>query len=135
MTARLLILAAACAVPLASCNTAPYVPQPPSPRDQQRLADFIGNRTPGPITRCIPAYSGMQIDAIGDQIVAKWGGRVWINQVQGSCRMADTPNALLVTEPDPAGQYCENSTFKVVSSSGGMIMGTCGLGPWVPYTR
>lgn len=135
MTARSLILAAAAAAPLAACNTAPYQPLPPTPYEQQRLASFIGNRMAGPPTRCIPYYSGMQIEAIGDQIVAKWGGRVWVNHAQGSCRMADSANNFLVSESDPAGQYCENSTFKVVSNSGGMVMGSCMLGPWVPYTR
>ena len=77
----------------------------------------------------------MKIEAIGNKVVAEWGGRRWVNQVQGSCRMAGIGSTFLVTEADPAGQYCENETFKVMSTSGGLIMGTCTLGPWVPYTR
>lgn len=118
---------------LAACETGPYPPTPPSAEDQRRLANYIGARTAGAPQRCIPAHSGMQIEAVGDQIVARWGGRVWVNQVQGSCRQADSMSAYLVTEPDPGGQYCQNSTWRVVSSSGGMTMGSCMLGPWVPY--
>jgi hypothetical protein len=135
MTARSLLLALAASAPLAACNTAPYQPLPPSPYDQQRLASFFGDRVAGPPTKCISASPGMQIEAVGDKVVAKWGGRLWVNQVQGSCRMADSPSAFLATDMNSAGQYCANDTWKIVSNSGGMVMGVCELGPWVPYTR
>lgn len=134
MTSRTHLLAASL-LTLAGCNTGPYPPSVPTPDEQRRLADFIGGRTAGPPMRCISAASGMQIRAIGDKIVANWGGRRWVNNVQGSCRMADNSNNILRTESNAVGQYCENETFRVISTSGGLTMGSCMLGPWIPYER
>ena len=120
---------------LAACSTAPYTPGPPSLEDQRRLANFIGDRQPGPPQKCISAYPGAQIQAVGDKVVAKWGGRVWVNQVDGSCAQADSAGAFLVTQANAAGQYCDTDIWKIVSNSGGMTIGVCRLGPWVPYTR
>ena len=134
MTSRNILLAASL-LTLAGCNAGPYPASVPTADEQRRLADFIGGRTAGPPTRCISAATGMQIRAIGDKIVAQWGGRRWVNEVQGSCREADSMNNILRTESNPVGQYCENETFRVISTSGGLTMGSCMLGPWTPYEK
>ena len=120
---------------LGACQMAPYDPGPRTAAEERRMANFIGTRHAGPASRCIPAYPGIQTEAVGDKIVAKWGGRLWVNQVQGSCRAADSSSAFLLTDRTPTNQYCENDVWKVVSNSGGMQIGSCMLGPWVPYTN
>jgi len=101
--------------------------------DQRALAEIIGTRMPGPVQNCIASAPGLKFDAVGDKIVAQWGGRTWVSTVDGNCRAASGGGAYLVTEPDPTNQYCANTPMRVVSNSGGMMLGSCVLGPWVPY--
>lgn len=128
---RLFVLAAL--LPLAASCAPPLDPAARAANDQRELAAYVGARTPGTPQRCISTAPGMNMEAVGDALVARWGSRVWVNHVDGNCRAAASGNAILVTEPDTTNQYCENTPVRAVSSSGGMMMGSCVLGPWVPY--
>ena len=127
------LLCAATIVPLGACQMAgpTYTPQQIA-YDQQQLAAVIGPRLAHKPEACLIRSPSMDIRAVGNTIVARYGGRVWVNQVHGTCREASNGGATLVFDSSPGGTYCANSLVKVVDF-GGATVGSCSLGSWTPY--
>lgn len=62
--------------------------------------------------------------------------RVWRNDVLGEgCARGLARGDIVVTESLVRGEHCEGDLVRTRARVGGMLGGTCSLGPFVPYTR
>ena len=130
------VLALGAAATLASCSTAPPVPQGRSPQAAQELARALAGRTQGRPMTCIPNYRTSQMEVIDDwTILVKDGRTVYVQNPRGGCRGLERGSTVLVSRLFGGTQLCSGDIQQLVDSSSRMTVGSCVFGPFVPYTR
>jgi hypothetical protein len=83
---------------------------------------------------CIPSYPSQQTDVISpDTIAIRQGSTVYVSHFRGSCNQAGSPGYALVFHNVAMSGPCQNDLVEVKDLSGGFNVGSCMLGPFVPY--
>ena len=112
---------------------------PHDAKAQAKLDKFLAGRVAGESKHCVPVAVTNSATAIdGYTIAFRDGPRVWINNLTANngCEMIGRPYAM-ETESG-VRQVCGGSTVNVLDmseSGGGMPVGACTLGEFVPYTK
>ena len=131
MRAIPLLLAAAA---VAGCATQ----QPAPTRTAEAQAEFqklTAGRVAGEPFSCLPSYRAGNMTPIDDStVVFKEGSRVYVNHLIGECSQLKSGFYTLVTRNHGAG-LCRGDIADVADVRAGMIVGSCAIGDWVPYTR
>ncbi|MFD1786879.1 hypothetical protein ACFSC3_04765 [Sphingomonas floccifaciens] len=101
--------------------------------DAAELADALKGRTAGPPQRCINASNLDAPRIIGDTLVYRQGGRLFVTRASGGCPSL-RGDPLLVTEVY-GGQLCRNDRFRTVPRGASIPGPYCMFGEFVPYGR
>ena len=130
MRAIPLLLAAAA---LTGCVTQP----PPATRSAEAQAEFqklTAGKVAGPAITCLPSYRSDDMVTIDDGTVAFKNGRtVYVNHLLGECSGLKSGFYTLVTRSSGSG-LCRGDIARVADVSTGMIVGSCAVGEFIPYT-
>jgi hypothetical protein len=119
---------------LGSCTAAPEPPAAPNPAVGAEFARLLAGRVAGPPVTCIPRYPSQETDVISENTLAiKQGAVVYVSQFRGDCNRAGEPGYALVFRSTTMSGPCENDIAQVVDTGGRFPVGSCVLGPFVPY--
>ena len=118
---------------LPGCTTQP----PQASRSAEAQAEFqkltAGKVAGAPIT-CLPSYRSSNMVTIDDGTVAFKNGRtVYVNHLLGECNGLQSGFYTLVTRSSGSG-LCRGDIARVADVSTGMIVGSCAVGDFIPYT-
>ncbi len=129
---KMIILLAGAA--LASCTTAPPMTDTSS---QQRLASMLAGKTAGQPTDCIPGYQSNSSAVITPRAIAFDVSRtlVYVTSTVGTgCEGLSNPMYTLTSVSHGPGGLCRGDIVKVIDPQTQMVVGSCTIGPLVPYT-
>jgi hypothetical protein len=117
---------------LAGCAT-----QPPAPtrtaEAQAELNKLLAGKTAGRPLTCLQHYRADDMVRIDESTVAfKQGRQVYVNHLIGACSNLDNSFYALVTKSSGTG-LCRGDIAYVQDVSTGTIVGSCGIGDFVPY--
>lgn len=103
---------------------------------QAKLDKYLAGRIAGEPQRCIKGHQSNDPIGIDDStMLFRDGPRVWRNELSQAYRCDQLGlNRMLVTENKNI-QLCSGDTTWIVDTKSGEGVGTCILGPFVPYTR
>ncbi len=120
---------------LAACATA-VEPPARSERAEARLQSLIAGKVAGQPLSCLPSHRSGGMVAIDDNTIVFGSGssRVYVNNTRGGCGSLVTGHYALVTRSMGTGP-CSGDIAQVADLSSGMVVGSCSLGDFVPYTR
>jgi hypothetical protein len=121
---------------LASCTAVP--PEPTrSAQQQQRLDALTAGMVAQPPISCLPFYRTNDMIRIDDSTIAFRDGsrRVYVNHMRGPCSGLSRGNTALVTRQYTSPGPCTGDIARVVDNSGGMTVGSCSWGEFIPYVR
>ena len=124
---------------MASCTMAPPPPGYAAAQAAQEHADFqraLAGRVPsGPPVACLPNYSTSDTMNLSDNtIMFGRGGTVYVNHPPGGCPGLSNGFYALVTRSF-GGQLCRGDIANVTDVQNHMIVGTCTMGDFIPYSR
>lgn len=130
-----LSLAAAAAGCMSYMDDEPYAGEPPSLRDEQRLAEELHDKVPGPPQDCIMGRDADRMSTIGNETILfrTSGSLVYRNDIPGGCPMAGSSRRL--ERRTISTNLCRGEQLNVVDNQTGAYFGTCILGDFVPYRR
>ena len=118
---------------LAGCMTQP----PQASRSAEAQAEFqklTAGKVAGPAITCLPSYRSNDMVTIDDGTVAFKNGRtVYVNHLLGVCNGLKSGFYTLVTRSSGSG-LCRGDIARVADVSTGMIVGSCAVGDFIPYT-
>ena len=131
MRAIPLLLAAAA---LTGCVTQP----PPATRSAEAQAEFqklIAGKVAGRPLTCLQSYRSGEMVTIDNSTVAfKNGSTVYVNHLIGECSGLKSGWSTLVTRSSGPGM-CRGDIADVADVRTGMVVGSCAIGDFTPYTR
>ncbi|HEX7929915.1 MAG TPA: hypothetical protein VF470_03285 [Sphingomicrobium sp.] len=131
MRAIPLLLAAAA---LTGCVTQP----PPATRSAEAEAEFqklVAGKVAGNAISCLPSYRSGEMVPIDNSTVAfKNGSTVYVNHLIGECSGLKSGWYTLVTRSSGPGM-CRGDIADVADVRTGMVVGSCAIGDFTPYTR
>ena len=131
MRAIPLFLAAAA---LTGCMTQP-APATRSAEAQAELQKLLAGRVAGTPMSCLSSYRKTEMIRIDDRTVAfKDGSKVYVNNLIGECSGLKSGFYTLVTRSHGSGM-CRGDIADVADVSTGMVVGSCAIGDFTPYTR
>ena len=131
MRAIPLLLAAAA---LTGCMTQP-APATRSAEAQAELQKLLAGKVAGQPMSCLPSYRRAEMVRIDDKTVAfRDGSRVYVNHLIGECNGLKSGFYTLVTRSHGSGM-CRGDIADVADVSTGMVVGSCAIGDFTPYTR
>jgi len=122
---------------LTGCTMAPPPPAAPlAPKQQAQLDRLLGGKVAGPPQSCLPNWQVHDMSVIDDQtiIFRDSPGRVWLQKPQNPCNLLSMGPYALVTR-NPTGALCQGDIGQVIDTMSGTNVGSCVMGPFVPYTR
>lgn len=114
---------------LAGCTASAVTPQ----TDAAELADALKGRVAGEAQRCINASNLEAPRIIGETLVYRQGGRLWVTQAQDGCPSLHG-DPVLITEVY-GGNLCRNDRFRTVPRAASIPGPYCRFGAFVPYSR
>lgn len=124
----------AAAAALAACSAVP--PAPPSPQAEMELRQQLAGRIAGQPVECLPYGHSGGVEAVGNTLLFRSGGRIWLSRAQGGgCDELEGSNYALVTRSFGSSRLCSGDIGRVVDPTTGVVAGSCVPGPFVPYTR
>ena len=107
-----------------------------SAREQQRLAEELGNRVPAAPVQCLPSYRTQDMLAVGNDILFRDGATVYRARTSGGCRALGGGGYILLIDHMPGrSDLCRGDIAKVITSNGGMFAGSCTFEEITPYRR
>ena len=120
---------------LVSCTAVP----PPPTRDasqQQQFLRLTGDKLAGPPINCIPSYNQNDMSIVDGHTIAFRVGTGTVNVVNLSegCGMLGVGGYALQTRSFGQG-LCTGDIAQVVDVLNHMTVGSCSIGPIIPYTR
>ena len=129
------IVAAGTAVAISSCS-ASSIPDTPSPRAQQELAEALAGRSPGPARQCIRNYRANNMRVIDDSTILFRDGRtIYLQKPESPCSGLTNGSRTLVTRKFGTTDNCAGDINRLVDLTTGIQGGACVFGPFIPYTR
>ena len=118
---------------MAGCTTQP----PQASRSAEAQAEFqklTAGQVAGAAITCLPSYRSSDMVTIDDGTVAFKNGRtVYVNHLLGECNGLQSGFYTLVTRSSGSG-LCRGDIARVADVSTGMIVGSCAVGDFIPYT-
>jgi hypothetical protein len=120
---------------LAACTTAP--PPPEGVVAQNRLNTLLAGKIAGPPAECIPTVQAGSPSFIAPGAIAFSSnpGKVYVSDVRGSgCEGLASPRYSLVSTSH-GSSLCSGDIVQVRDLQTGVMVGTCSLGAFTPYTR
>lgn len=122
------------AATLAGCMT-----QPPAPtrtaEGQAKLQRLIAGKVAKAPVTCLSSLRTRNSTTIDNSTIAfRTGQTVYVNHLRGACSQLDSNFYTLVTRSSGSG-LCSGDIADVTDLRSGMIVGSCALGEFVPYTR
>jgi hypothetical protein len=107
-----------------------------TPEAQAKLDKLLAGRVAGEPKRCLKGYVTNNPIGIDDHtMLFRDGPRLWRNELRSGYRCDDVGmNRMLVTV-NKNMRLCDGDTASIVDSKDGSGVGTCVLGPFVPYTK
>lgn len=119
---------------LAGCAPAP-TPAVADARAAATLRELTEGRVAGPPITCLMGRRADNMQTIDESTIAfRSGSTVYINRLSGACPSLGRGGYALVTR-SPTSNLCSGEIATVLDTSTGSIVGSCGLGDFVPYTR
>jgi len=126
-----LLLAAAA---VAGCTTGQ--PMGRTAEAEQHLDKLLAGREAGPAVDCVNTFRANDMITIDDNtVVFKEGSKFYRNDFKdSSCYGIGSGHYALVTKQYNGSRLCRGDIAKVQDISTGMVVGSCVLGDFVPYT-
>jgi len=122
---------------LASCTTAPE-PTHRSAGNQAELDKLLAGKVAQRPISCLPHYSSSDMRVIDDETIAYRDGgyRTYVAHMNGPCSGLASGSVALVTHLFGSADLCRGDIARVVDTgAGGMTIGSCSFGDFVPYVR
>ena len=119
---------------LTACTTAPP-PASQSAAAEAKLQSLVAGKVAGAPKDCLAAYERRQFEPVSDKILTyRSGDTIYVNRVENSCARVTSGSYALVTKLVGNTELCEGDLARVQDLSTGMIVGSCTLGPFIPYS-
>ena len=120
---------------VAGCSTAPPPPDMRSAKAQERLNTELAGLTPGQPQSCLPHYQSQNMIVIdGHTLLFRDSSkRVYRNDIYAGCAMLGGRYALVTRSTSTS--LCRGDIAQVVDVQNNLVVGSCTLGDFVPYTR
>lgn len=129
-------LAVPAALLLAAFSTSAATEQRRQDASVARVERTLAGLTPGTPQRCLSRDKVTELRTARNVILYVAGrDRAWRNDVVGEGCTGLTRGDVVVSESVRAGEYCAGDFIRTRARTGGMLSGSCSLGPFVPYTR
>lgn len=121
---------------LGSCSMAPQ-PVMRSPSGQRAFESLLSGKIAGPPISCLPSYNANDMSVIDGRTVAfRVGtGTVYMMQLGDGCGLLGSGNYALLTRPFGGSGNCSGDIAQVVDTMNRQTVGSCTIGPIVPYER
>ena len=121
---------------LAACAASP-ADQPRSLKAQQELDRYLAGAVAGTPQNCLPTFRRDDMIAIDERTILFRDGanRYWRNDPVGGCSGLGRPGVAMVTKTFGGGQLCRGDIVQMTDLSAGIVVGSCSLNDFVPYTR
>lgn len=124
----------AVALALAGCATQPESVTRTAAA-QAELDKLLAGKTAGTPISCLQHYRANDMVRIDDNTIAfKQGSRVYVNHLRGTCSNLSNGFYSLVTRSNGMG-LCQGDIAEVRDNNSGMIVGACGMGDFIPYSK
>lgn len=118
---------------VAGCAPA-AAPEPRTAEAQAKLAEALAGKVPGTPQTCIQPWQTNETITIDENtILFRRGSTVYRNELQGGCNGLGTGFYTLVTRSTGTG-LCRGDIAQVADVTNGMVVGSCVLGDFLPYT-
>ena len=122
------------ALALAGCATQPQ-PATRTAEAQAELNKLLAGKTAGAPITCLQHYRANDMIRIDDSTVAfRQGSKIYVNHLRGVCSNLTSSFYALVTRGNGMG-LCRGDIAEVRDTSTGTLVGACGLGDFIPYSR
>lgn len=119
---------------LAGCMSQPQ-PMARSAQAQAEFQNLTAGKVAGQPISCLPSYrSGNMVTIDNSTIAFKNGRTVYVNNLIGECSNLGSGFYTLVTRSNGNG-LCRGDIARVADVSTGMVVGSCAVGDFTPYTR
>jgi len=127
----LLVISAA----LAACAAVPPSPEQTA-REQARLETHLAGRTPGQPVSCLPSYRTNDTITISENtILFRDGSTIYRNDPPGGCPGLGRGTYSMITNSTGSTGLCRGDIARIADLTSGVVVGSCSLGDFVPYTR
>jgi hypothetical protein len=128
------ILVTIVAAALAGCGPMGLQQVGSTPFSGNRLADTLSGKGAGMPLSCLPAGRHWQSQSLdGGGIAYRSGRQAYVQTFEGGCSQYDQPGTVLVTKVRGNGGMCQGDFAQIIDTSSGMNVGTCVIGPFIPY--
>jgi hypothetical protein len=110
--------------------------EPRSAKAQQELDRYLGGKVAGTPQSCLPTFRRDDMVAVDNNTVLFRDGanRYWRNDPVGGCHGLGQPGVAMVTKTFGGGQLCRGDIVTMTDLSAGVVVGSCSLSDFVPYT-
>lgn len=132
---RSLFVLAAAATLVSSCTP---LPSPPRTAQQEaELQKMLAGRVAGEPVDCLPSVSEGHMVVIDDGTILfrESGHRIWLNTMDGSRCSGISSGNVFVTERFGMSRLCRGDIARAMEPNSRMIVGSCRMGAFVPYTK
>jgi hypothetical protein len=103
------------------------------PFSGNRLANTLSGNAPGSPVSCLPSTHSWTSENLGGGSIAyRSGSRVYIGTFEGGCSRHGRMGYTMVTRARGMGM-CQGDIAHIVDTSTGMTVGSCVVGPFIPY--
>ena len=124
---------------LAGCSATPP-PPPPAPNYQreQHLAQWLNGLAPsGPRQDCLASYHQKEMTIVDNSTILFRDSpdHVWVQKTQSACSPLAGPGPYALLTRSTMSSLCSGDIAQVVETGSGMIVGSCVIGEFQPYSR
>lgn len=107
-----------------------------SAKQQARLSQQLSGKVAGRPQSCLPSWRTHDMVVIDDQtlIFRESPGRVWLQKPQNPCNLLSAGPYALVTRTSTSA-LCQGDIGQVLDTLSKTNVGSCVMGPFIPYTR
>jgi hypothetical protein len=131
------------AAALAGCSANPTSPPAPTAPAQsyerdQHLAQWLNGLAPsGPRQDCLASYHQKEMRIIDNSTILfrDSPGHVWVQKTQSACSPLAGPGPYALLTRSTISSLCSGDIAQVVETGSGMIVGSCVIGEFQPYSR
>ncbi len=121
---------------LGSCSMAPQ-PEMRSPSGQRAFESLLSGKVAGQPVSCLPNYNANDMSIIDSRTVGfRVGtGTVYMMQLSEGCGLLGSGGYALLTRSFGGSGLCTGDIAQVADVTNRQTVGSCTIGPIVPYTR
>jgi len=126
---------------LAGCSANPTsAPTPPAQNyeREQHLAQWLNGLAPsGPRQDCLASYHQKEMTIVDNSTILfrDSPGHVWVQKTQSACSPLAGPGPYALLTRSTMSSLCSGDIAQVVETGSGMIVGSCVIGQFQPYSR